>query len=35
VAAAIKERAPAAELFCIKVFDRELVATGTALVSAI
>ncbi|HJU44244.1 MAG TPA: S8 family serine peptidase [Vicinamibacterales bacterium] len=34
VAAAIREKAPAAEIFCIKVFDRELAATGTALVSA-
>ena len=35
VAAAIREKAPAAELYCIKVFDRELAATGQALVSAI
>lgn len=35
VVAAIREKAPAAEIFCIKVFDRELVATGAALVSAI
>ena len=35
VAAAIREKAPAAELYCIKVFDRELAATGQALVGAI
>jgi subtilisin family serine protease len=35
VAAVIREKAPAAELFCIKVFDRELAATGTALVAAL
>jgi subtilisin family serine protease len=35
VAAVIREKAPAAELFCIKVFDRELAATGEALVAAI
>lgn len=35
VAAAIREKAPNAELFCIKVFDRELAATGQALVYAI
>jgi subtilisin family serine protease len=35
VVAAIREKAPAAEIFCIKVFDRELAATGQALVSAI
>jgi subtilisin family serine protease len=35
VAAVIREKAPAADLFCIKVFDRELAATGQALVSAI
>lgn len=34
VAAVIREKAPAAELFIIKVFDRELAATGVALVSA-
>lgn len=34
VAAAIREKAPAAELIAIKVFDRELAATGAALVSA-
>jgi subtilisin family serine protease len=35
VAAAIREKAPAAEIYCIKVFDRELASTGQALVSAI
>ena len=35
VVAAIREKAPAADIFCIKVFDRELAATGQALVSAI
>jgi subtilisin family serine protease len=35
VTAVIREKAPAAEIFCIKVFDRELAATGTALVAAI
>ena len=34
VAAAIREKAPGAEIFAIKVFDRELVATGQALVAA-
>src|SRR5262245_6645808 len=34
VAAVIHEKAPQAELFIIKVFDRELAATGAALVSA-
>ena len=34
VTAAIREKAPAAEIFAIKVFDRELAATGTALVAA-
>lgn len=34
VTAAIREKAPAAEIFVIKVFDRELAATGVALVSA-
>jgi subtilisin family serine protease len=34
VTAAIKEKAPAAEIFAIKVFDRELAATGRALVAA-
>jgi hypothetical protein len=35
VAAVIREKAPGAEMFCIKVFDRELAATGAALVAAI
>jgi subtilisin family serine protease len=35
VTAVIREKAPAAEIFCIKVFDRELAATGKALVAAI
>ena len=35
VCAVIREKAPDAEIFCIKVFDRELAATGTALVAAI
>lgn len=35
VAAVIHEKAPAAELFAIRVFDRELAATGAALVAAI
>jgi subtilisin family serine protease len=34
VTAAIREKAPAAEIFALKVFDRELSATGTALVAA-
>ena len=34
VTAAIREKAPAAEIFAIKVFDRELAATGEALVAA-
>jgi hypothetical protein len=34
VAAAIREKAPDADLFAIKVFDRELAATGAALVAA-
>jgi subtilisin family serine protease len=34
VTAAIREKAPDAEIFAIKVFDRELQATGTALVAA-
>jgi len=34
VAAAIREKAPAAGILAIKVFDRELAATGVALVSA-
>lgn len=35
VTAVIHEKAPAAEIFAIRVFDRELAATGTALVAAI
>ena len=31
----IREKAPAACIYCIKVFDRELAATGNALVAAI
>jgi subtilisin family serine protease len=34
VTAAIREKAPGAEIFAIKVFDRDLSATGTALVAA-
>lgn len=34
VAAAIREKAPHADLYAIKVFDRELAATGRALVAA-
>ena len=34
VIAVIHEKAPAAEIFVIKVFDRELAATGVALVAA-
>ena len=34
VTAVIREKAPTAEIFAIKVFDRELAATGQALVSA-
>jgi subtilisin family serine protease len=34
VAAVIREKAPAAEIYAIKVFDRELAATGAALVAA-
>ena len=34
VAAAIREKAPASDIFAIKIFDRELAATGTALVAA-
>ena len=34
VTAAIREKAPDAEIFAIKVFDRELAATGQALVVA-
>jgi subtilisin family serine protease len=35
VTAAIREKAPAAEIFAIKVFDRELATTGDALAAAI
>ena len=35
VTAVIHEKAPAAEIFAIRVFDRELAATGAALVAAI
>ena len=35
VTAVIREKAPNAEIFIIKVFDRELAATGTALVAAL
>jgi subtilisin family serine protease len=35
VAAVIREKAPAAELLCIKVFDHELRTTGDALVAAL
>lgn len=34
VAAVVREKAPAAEILVAKVFDRELAATGPALVSA-
>lgn len=34
VTAVIREKAPKAEIFVIKVFDRELAATGVALVAA-
>lgn len=34
VTAVIREKAPRAEIFVIKVFDRELAATGIALVAA-
>jgi len=34
VTAAIREKAPDADIFAIKVFDRELAATGNALVAA-
>lgn len=34
VAAAIREKAPDADVFAIKVFDRELAATGKSLVGA-
>ena len=35
VAAAILEKAPAADILTIRVFDRELITTGRALVSAL
>jgi hypothetical protein len=35
VAAAIREKAPAAELWAIKVFDRDLQTTGDALAAAV
>jgi hypothetical protein len=35
VAAAIREKAPAAELLAVKVFDRTLITTGPVLVEAI
>jgi subtilisin family serine protease len=34
VIAAIREKAPASEIYAIKVFDRELASTGVALVAA-
>ena len=34
VTAVIREKAPGAEIFAVKVFDRELVATAEALVAA-
>ena len=34
VTAAIREKAPASDIFAIKIFDRELSATGAALVAA-
>ena len=34
VTAVIREKAPEASIFAVKVFDRELAATGTALVAA-
>jgi subtilisin family serine protease len=34
VAAAIREKAPAADIVAVKIFDRELAATGAALVAA-
>lgn len=34
VAAVVREKAPSAEIFVAKVFDRELAATGAALVAA-
>lgn len=35
VTAVIREKAPEAEIWCVKVFDRELAASAQALVSAI
>ncbi len=35
VTAAIREKAPEAEIWCVKVFDRELAASAAALVGAI
>ncbi len=35
VTAAIREKAPGADLYCVKVFDRELSTTGDALVAAL
>jgi subtilisin family serine protease len=35
VAAVIREKAPEAELHCLKVFDRELASTGRALTEAL
>lgn len=35
VTAVIREKAPAAEVWCVKVFDRELAATGAALGAAL
>lgn len=35
VTAVIREKAPAAEVWCVKVFDRELAATGAALAAAL
>ena len=34
VTAAIREKAPAADIYAIKVFDRELASTGRALIAA-
>ena len=34
VTAVIREKAPSAEILAVKVFDRELAATGMALVAA-
>ena len=35
VTAVIREKAPLAEIYAVKVFDRQLTATGTALVAAL